>query len=125
MTEQEVIARLRHWQEQGAIRRFGVIVRHRALGYAANAMLVHEVPDAEVGQIGGMLARDPGITLCYRRARVLPDWPYNLFCMIHGRERAEVTEYVARLRERHGLLHLPHEVLFSSRCFKQTGARYA
>ncbi|MDR3087431.1 MAG: Lrp/AsnC family transcriptional regulator, partial [Azoarcus sp.] len=73
------------------------------------------------------LAGDPGITLCYRRARVFHtfEWPYNLFCMIHGRARDEVAEYVEQLRTRYGLRRFAHDVLFSRRCFKQTGARYA
>jgi hypothetical protein len=64
------------------------------------------------------------VTLCYRRARSLPDWRYNLFCMIHGQRRDEVEQRVASLRAAHGLEHLPHALLFSRRRFKQTGARY-
>lgn len=122
--EQDVIARIRRWLDDGAIRRFGVVVRHRSLGFAANAMVVHDIPDAEVGRIGHALAHELAVKLCYRRPRVLPQWPYNLFCMIHGRERASVEEVITRLRERHELEAFPHEVLFSKTCFKQTGARY-
>ncbi|MGE5490197.1 MAG: Lrp/AsnC family transcriptional regulator [Actinomycetota bacterium] len=124
-SEGEVMGRIRQWLEEGAIKRFGVVVRHRELGYSANAMVVHDIPDAEVVAIGRALAEEPAVTLCYRRPRVLPDWPYNLFCMIHGRERAEVLNTIARLRQRLELTSYAHETLFSRTRFKQTGARYA
>ena len=53
-----------------------------------------------------------------------PDWPYNLFCMIHGSARDEVLAARADLASRLGLDPYPHAVLFSCRRFKQTGARY-
>ncbi|MBS1190084.1 MAG: transcriptional regulator, AsnC family [Rhodocyclaceae bacterium] len=124
-SEGEVMGRIRQWLEAGAIKRFGVVVRHRELGYTANAMLVHDIPDERVGEVGRALAEEPAVTLCYRRPRVLPQWPYNLFCMIHGRERAEVEATIAELRCRHGLAEDPCEVLFSRTRFKQNGARYA
>jgi len=123
--ENEVLARIGKWLEDGAIKRFGIVVRHRELGYTANAMLVHDIPDERVGDLGRVLAEEPAVTLCYRRPRMLPDWPYNLFCMIHGRERAEVEGIIADLRERNGIADRAHDVLFSLTRFKQNGARYA
>lgn len=124
-SEPEVIGRIRRWLEEGAIKRFGVVVRHHELGFRANAMLVHDIPDDQVSAIGRALAEEPGVTLCYRRPRCLPEWPYNLFCMIHGRERGEVEATIAELRQRHKLEACAHEVLFSLTRFKQNGARYA
>ena len=124
-SESEVMGRIGNWLEDGAIKRFGVVVRHRELGYTANAMLVHDIPDHSVAELGRALAEEPAVTLCYRRPRVLPGWPYNLFCMIHGRERAEVEAIIADLRQRHGLADCAHDVLFSLTRFKQNGARYA
>jgi DNA-binding Lrp family transcriptional regulator len=88
-------------------------------------MLVHDIPDGEVERIGNALAQAEGVTLCYRRPRVLPDWPYNLFCMIHGQAREEVEARIATLRRDVGLERCAHDVLFSLTRFKQTGARYA
>ena len=124
-SESEVLARIGQWLENGAIKRFGVVVRHHELGYTANAMLVHDIPDEQVSELGRALAEEPAVTLCYRRPRVLPDWPYNLFCMIHGRERTEVEATIADLRQRHGLQGCAHDILFSLTRFKQNGARYA
>ena len=122
--EAEVIARLRRLIDDGVIKRFGVIVRHRELGYQANAMVVWDIPDARVGAAGRILAAQPFVTLCYRRPRRLPVWPYNLFCMIHGRDRATVEALVDQASAAAGLGQLPRAVLFSRREFKQRGARY-
>jgi DNA-binding Lrp family transcriptional regulator len=124
MSGDEVLERLRALQECGVIKRMGVIVRHHELGYRANAMLVWDVPDADVSALGKCLGGFDFVTLCYRRPRRLPDWPYNLFCMIHGRDRDEVMRNVAFLVERCGLQELGHKVLFSRRRFKQRGAVY-
>ena len=122
--EAEVIAGLRRLIDDGVIKRFGVIVRHRELGYRANAMAVWDVPDARVGDAGRTLAALPFVTLCYRRPRRPPVWPYNLFCMIHGRDRGAVEALVDQASAAAGLEDLPRAVLFSRRAFKQRGARY-
>ena len=124
LSERTVLERLRHWLRQGVIKRLGVIVRHRALGYSANAMVVWDVPDAEVGMIGRALAAKSGVNLCYRRPRRLPHWPYNLFCMVHGRQREHVLERIEQMRIDQGLTAYPYTVLFSTRCFRQRGAYY-
>lgn len=124
-TGAEVRATLAGWLADGVARRIGVVVRHRALGYEANAMMVWDVPDADLPRIAGLLAAHPQTTLCYRRPRRRPDWPYNLFCMMHGRDRNTVLETLEGLRHRFELVGVPYEVLFSTRCFRQRGARYA
>ena len=125
ISENEVIARLHHLQEQGIIKRMGVVVRHRALGYRANGMVVWDVPDERVAEVGCCLGSIPFVTLCYRRPRRLPDWPYNLFTMIHGHDRDQVLARVEHLLKHCGMQDFTHQVLFSQRCFKQRGARYA
>jgi DNA-binding Lrp family transcriptional regulator len=121
MDESEVLRRVSGWIDEGMIKRFGVVVRHHELGYRANAMVVFDVPDAEVDRIGRRLAARAGVTLCYRRSRSLPDWPYNLYCMVHGRSRAEAQPVIECLGELAGTAGL---ALFSTRRFKQCGARY-
>jgi siroheme decarboxylase len=123
--EAEVIERLGRLQRLGVIARFGLIVRHRELGFRANAMAVWDVPDDEVDRVGERLAAEPCVSLCYRRPRRLPDWPFNLFCMVHGRDRDIVTAQVAELTRCGGLEARPHAILFSRRCFRQRGAHLA
>lgn len=124
LAEAEVIARLARLHQTGVIRRFGVVVRHHEVGYGANAMVVWDVPDDTVTNLGRCLAGFDFITLCYRRPRRLPQWRYNLYCMIHGRDREEVLAHLQWMVNRCGLQALPHAVLFSRRRFKQRGAVY-
>ena len=124
LTEEEVIRRLDAMLASGVIKRFGIVVRHHELGYRANAMVVWNIPDDQVAEVGRCLAECPCVTLCYQRPRRLPDWPYNLFCMVHGRDRAVVEAQVADMARRLGLERFDRELLFSRRRFKQRGARY-
>lgn len=121
-TTADVLQTLQRWLGSGVLRRFGTVVRHHELGFAANAMAVFDVPDDAVDRIGRALAAEPGLTLIYRRERA-GDWPYNLYCMVHGRDRATVTDVLAGVMARHGLHACKHGVLFSLRRFKQAGAR--
>ena len=123
ISEADVIVRLSELQSAGLIKRMGVVVNHRALGYRANAMVVWDVPDTDVERVGELLAGESCITLCYQRPRRGSEWPYNLFCMIHGRDRDVVRGHVDTLVRTCGLEGVPHEVLFSRRRFKQRGAR--
>jgi DNA-binding Lrp family transcriptional regulator len=125
LSEDAVIGRIRRLAEGGVIRRFGLIVRHHELGYQANAMSVWDVPDDQVDALGTDLAAYPFVTLCYRRRRQLPRWPYNLFAMVHGKERSQVQSQVEQLNEQLALGHLPHHVLFSTKRYKQSAARFA
>lgn len=124
-SEVQVIAHLQDMLDHKIIKRMGVIVRHRKLGYRANAMVVWEVPEHQVDDIGLLLSRHARVNLCYQRPRQPPDWHYNLFCMIHGKHRDEVVECVEHITEQHQLHHVPRDILFSNRCFKQRGATYA
>ncbi|SDS90510.1 hypothetical protein SAMN04490182_2718 [Pseudomonas cedrina] len=121
----QVLQQMRQWDEQGLFRRVGLVLNHRALGFVANAMLVIDVPDALVDEVGMRLGRVAGINLCYQRPRRLPQWRYNLFCMVHGRERAAVTAHIQALLQQQQLSDLPHQLLFSTRAFKQCGGRFA
>jgi len=123
-SEQAVIDKLRNMIDAGIIKRLGVVVRHRELGYHANAMVVWDVPDDQVDELGHRLGRQDCVTLCYQRPRHAPDWPYNLFCMVHGRDRDDVMECITGMLDGLGLETIPYTVLFSGKRFKQRGAQY-
>jgi DNA-binding Lrp family transcriptional regulator len=123
MAEAEVIATLRDWCDRGTLRRLGVVLRHHEFGIAANAMTVFDVPADEADTVGARLAAQAGVTLCYRRAAA-PGWPYTLYCMVHGRERAAVQGLIDQATQAAGLAGRPRQVLFSTQRFKQTGSRY-
>ncbi len=120
-TEDGVLATLGALVDDGIVSRLGLIVRHRALGLTANAMTVFDVPETDIDRVGTRLAAEPAVNLCYQRPR-RTGWPYNLFTMVHGRERSAVVGQIEALARRSGAGHLPRAILFSRRCFKQTGA---
>ncbi len=122
--EDEVINQIVLWRMRGVIKRFGVVVRHRELGYRDNAMVVWDVPDERVSSLGMLAAQQEGVTLCYRRPRRLPGWTYNLFCMVHGTDRDTVRRQIDRIAKGAGLDAYSSQTLFSRRRFKQCGAQY-
>lgn len=122
-TEQAVLNKMHEWVEAGVLRRWGAIVRHHELGVTANAMTVFNVPDEQLADYGQQLARQAGITLCYARHRD-EGWPYNLYCMVHGRSQPETLRHIEHARRQTGLDRFDHAVLFSTERFKQTGGRY-
>jgi DNA-binding Lrp family transcriptional regulator len=124
-SESEIMERIGSLARAGVISRLGIIVRHRALGWRSNAMVVWQVPQTDVDRAGAGLAAQPGVTLCYQRRPHPRLWPYNLYCMIHAQSRDEALGKLDRAADGAGLAHLPHQVLFSLRCYKQTGALMA
>ncbi len=123
-TEKEVINYIKLMQEKGDIKRFGLVVRHRKLGYKSNAMVVWDVPEQQVDLLGECFGQFDFVTLSYRRPRHLPDWPYNLFCMIHGQDKNDVMRNLELMISNCEVQDVRHELLFSNRCFKQRGAFY-
>lgn len=121
-TEASVIARVEQLLAAGVIRRIGVIVRHRALGWRSNAMVVWDVNPDSIDGAGATLAAIPGVNLCYRRRRFERDWPYNLYGMVHAKTRTNAFKIITVASEAARLTDCSRQILFSSRCFKQTGA---
>lgn len=119
----EVKARLARMLDTGTIRRIGAVPNHYALGYTANGMSVWDVADERIDELGEMIGRLSFVTHCYRRPRRLPDWPYNLFAMVHGKTRTEVEGGCAIIRELLGTACRAGDVLYSTRILKKTGLR--
>ncbi|WP_371225055.1 Lrp/AsnC family transcriptional regulator [Roseovarius sp. 2305UL8-3] len=121
-SEEDVIERIAALQDAAIISRLGVIVRHRALGWRANAMVVWDLPSELIDTAGPRLAAMSGVTLCYERRPVPGVWPYRLYSMIHARDQAEALAFLDEARTIPELSDVPYEALFSTQCFKQTGA---
>lgn len=121
-SEEDVLSRVQTLAQAGILSRIGLIVRHRPLGWRSNAMCVFDVPADRIAETGRALTEVPGVTLCYERRPVPGVWPYTLYCMIHGRSRAEALDVLSLARVRARLAEYDYAVLFSTRCFKQTGA---
>lgn len=123
-TEAQVLAQISHWQTDGLVKRFGLVVKHRQLGYKANAMVVWNIADDQVESVAAKFSSCPEVSLCYRRPRRLPHWPYNLFCMIHGTDRSIVLAQIDAMVEKFSLQNIEKDILFSFKAYKQQGARY-
>ena len=119
----EVMARMRRMLAAGIIRRIGAVPNHYRLGYRANGMSVWDVPDERVSELGRRVGALSFVSHCYRRPRRLPQWPYNLFAMVHGRTREEVEAQVAEIAALLGYAARRHDVLYSTRILKKTGLR--
>ncbi len=120
-----LMERFKAMLEDGRIRRIGVVPNHYRLGYVANGMSVWDVPDEKIASIGAQVGKMDIVSHCYRRPRAMPDWPYNLFAMVHGHSQDEVREKVKQIAELLGDQVRQHEVLFSTRILKKTGLRFA
>ncbi len=123
LDEDEVIARLAALQEGGIIRRIAIAPNHYALGMGANGMSVWDVDDALVDALGERVGALSFVTHCYRRPRALPQWPYNLFAMLHGASRDEVEAKRAEVAALLGPACRGHDILYSTRILKKTGMR--
>lgn len=121
--EATVLAGIEDLLACGVIRRIGVVPNHYAIGYSANGMSVWDVDDAVVDALGERIGQLPFVTHCYRRPRHLPDWPYNLFAMLHGGNRDEVMVHVEEVRALLGEACRSSDVLFSTQILKKTGLR--
>lgn len=124
-TEKTVLDILAHWLNTGIVKRYGAVVRHHELGYRANAMWVLDIPAADLQSLAHQLAAAPEVRLCYERPRRGSEWPYNLFCMVHGKSRESVLAIIARLSEQFALHRFGNDVLIGEHRYKQRGAWYA
>jgi len=119
----EVICRFKRMLDEGIIRRIAVVPNHYALGFKANGMSVWNVPDEHVREMGMKIGALDFVSHCYHRPRHLPDWPYNFFAMVHGRDRDEVEAKAEQIAELLGENDLEHRILYSTRILKKTGFR--
>jgi DNA-binding Lrp family transcriptional regulator len=115
--------RMQHMLDRGAIRRIGVVPNHYKLGFRANGMSVWDVDDEKLAHLGKRIGGLDFVSHAYHRPRRLPEWPYNLFAMVHGKTRDEVTGKVELIAGILGDAQRQYEVLFSTRVLKKTGLR--
>ena len=123
LSPEAVMQRLNRMLQQGVIRRIGVVPNHYALGYRGNGMSVWDVADEDVSALGRKIGDLDFVSHCYHRPRFLPEWRYNLFAMVHGRDRDEVLGKVQLIAGLLGDRARDHNVLFSTRILKKTGLR--
>jgi siroheme decarboxylase len=118
---EELFNKVKEYQNMGIMRRFAAILRHRQAGFTANGMIVWNVPEENIDQIGLKIASFPQVSHCYRRP-IYPDWEFNLFSMIHART-IDAAEKIAK--EISAIIKIDrYRILFSSREFKKERVKY-
>ena len=121
ITENQMIGVLEELCRRGVIRRFGATLRHQKSGFQANAMTAWQVDEDRIENAGRIMAASPHVSHCYRR-NPAPDWPYNLYTMIHAPDEETCRAIAAELAERAGVE--TYSLLFSRRELKKTSMKY-
>lgn len=123
LTSDEVKARFRKMLDTGIIRRIAAVPNHYRLGFTANGMTVWNVDDFHVKALGNKIGKLAFVSHCYERPRHLPDWRYNLFAMVHGKNRDDIQHHIEHIRKILSIHCQESDVLYSSRILKKTGLR--
>ena len=123
MSAEEVMRRMRNMQSLGIIRRIAAVPNHYSLGFKANGMTVWDVRDDVIDELGPAVGAREFVSHCYQRPRSLPDWPYNLFAMVHAHTHEEARSLVAIIEDLLGDANRGCDVLYSTRILKKTGMR--
>lgn len=123
LSAKEVMQRLSAMQDSGIIRRIGAVPNHYKLGYRFNGMTVWNVPDEQIDALGQQVGQLAFVSHCYHRPRHLPEWPYNLFAMVHGKTQQAVDLQIQQIAEILGDHNQGSDVLYSTAILKKTGFR--
>ncbi len=118
----EIIRTLIELVNAGVVRRYGALVSHRRLGFVANAMVVMAVPPERIEEAGARLAESPHVSHCYQRP-TLPEFPYNLYAMVHDRDRSGCLDVARGLAE--SAEATEWRALFSTKEYRKSTPDYA
>jgi len=121
ITENELFDKMKYYEDHGIMRRFAAIIRHRKVGFTANGMIVWKVPKDRISEVGEKLGAFPQVSHCYERP-TYPDWPYNVFSMIHCKTHDEAHEMAKTIQDQINVDD--YSILFSSREFKKIRVEY-
>lgn len=122
VSEDEIIRRLTMMKTAGKLKRIGAILRHQKSGYIANAMVVFKVPETTIEEIGEALAQSSLVSHCYER-KAHPQWPYNLYAMLHSTETSKIEEFVRTFTTTHAIQ--VYDILFSQEELKKTSMTFS
>ncbi|MCF6092678.1 AsnC family transcriptional regulator [Microaerobacter geothermalis] len=121
VTEEEFLQTARRFKEAGIIRRFAAVLYHREAGFLANGMGVWNIPADKAEEIGCLMASFKAVTHCYLRP-TYEDWPYNIFTMVHGRNKEECEDALKEIENEIG--YRDRLVLYSSKQYKKERLSY-
>jgi DNA-binding Lrp family transcriptional regulator len=121
VTEDEVLQTAHRFVAEGRARRFAAVLYHRHAGFVANAMSVWKVPEDRIADVGMQMAGFAAVSHCYQRP-TYPDWPYNLFGMLHGRTKEDCEVAAGAIARETGIDE--HAMLYSTKEYKKVRVRY-
>lgn len=121
VTEDVFLERVRAFSERRMIRKMGAVLRHREVGFAANALCAWEVPEERLDAVATAMAASPSVSHCYDR-NTAPGWPYNLYTMIHGHSREECEAIAEKLARENQVEN--RVMLYSKKEWKKTSMKY-
>jgi DNA-binding Lrp family transcriptional regulator len=107
--------------DDGLARRFAAVMHHRQAGFVANAMSVWQVPEDRIEEVGYAMAGFAAVSHCYQRP-TYPDWPYNLFGMLHARTKEECEVAAEAIKDQTGITE--RRMLYSTKEYKKVRVRY-
>jgi len=117
----EFFSILNELKDAGVMRRFAGILNHRKAGFNANAMVVWAVDEEKGEAMGKKAAEFSAVSHCYLRPKY-PNWPYNLFTMVHGKTTEETNKIIREMADE--IEHFSRRPLYSTREFKKVRIKY-
>lgn len=119
--EDYLLEKIDEFLDKGYIRRMGAALRHRQIGLKANPMIVWQVDEEKIDEVGKALSELPQVTHCYHR-KELPKLNYNVYSMIHGETKEECYELAKEMSKMVGVEN--YKLLFSVKELKKTSMKY-
>lgn len=122
LTQDDLFAFATDFQQRGIMRRFSAVLRHRNAGFRANAMGVWVVPEERLDEVGRIIANFAAVSHCYQRPTYPPDWPYNLFSMVHGKTAEDCDAVLEAISRETGITD--YAKLYSTKEYKKVRVKY-
>ncbi|MFH1777671.1 MAG: Lrp/AsnC family transcriptional regulator [Candidatus Omnitrophota bacterium] len=101
-TEDKVISEIKALMASGIIRRFAAVLNHNRVGYKTNCLCAWKVPQRKISKVGKIIAGFDEVSHCYVR-KAYCHWPYNLYAMIHARNRQELDKIILQISRSTGI----------------------
>ncbi|GFP75357.1 siroheme decarboxylase subunit beta [Clostridium fungisolvens] len=121
MNEDDLISKIKTYNEAGILKRVGAILYHRKAGFNANAMVVWKIDDKNLDEAGKYMASFSEISHCYER-KPCDSWDYNLYSMVHGKDKESCNKIIEKISNDLGVKD--YKILYSTRELKKTSMKY-
>ncbi len=121
ISEEEFLRRVRELVDEKKIRKMGAVLRHREVGFKANALCAWNVSPDKLDDVAQTMSSNAAVSHCYDRTPA-PNWNYNLYTMIHAKTRDECEKIIGELSQSTGVTD--YKILYTKKEWKKTGMKY-